>query len=130
MTMSEQREYETDLKSRTKAFALRVLRLWLALPRRDDAMVIGKQLLRCGTSVGANYRAACRSKSLKDFLNKIRICIDEADESCYWMELLIEQGLVEPSKLKELLNEAGQLTAILTASAITTERNIAKQKNH
>lgn len=119
--------HSSDLKQRTKVFALRILRLWMALPRRDDAMVIGKQLLRSGTSVGANYRAACRSKSHKDFLNKIRICVEEADESCYWMELLIEQGLVESDRLNELLDEANQLTAILTASAITTERNPAKQ---
>ncbi len=76
-----------DLKARTYAFALRVLHLWRALPNRDDAWVLGKQLLRCGTSVGANYRAACPAKSPKDFLNKIRICLEKADENCSLLHL-------------------------------------------
>ncbi len=111
-----------ELRARTKQFALRIIRLWRTLPKQDDAQVIGRQLLRCGTSVGANYRAACLAKSGKDFLNKLRICQEEADECCYWIELLIESELFPAVKLNALLDEAQQLTAIMTAAAKTTSR--------
>lgn len=117
-----------DLRARTYSFTLRVLRLWKALPNRDDALVLGKQLLRCGTSVGANYCAARLAKSPKDFLNKIRICLEEADESCYWLNLLIDAEILPGKKLQPLLKESHEISAIMTASANTTPKNIALQK--
>lgn len=120
--MHHQSTMRDELRARTKQFALRIIRLWRTLPKQDDAQVIGRQLLRCGTSVGANYRAACLAKSGKDFLNKLRICQEEADECCYWIELLIESELFPAVKLNALLDEAQQLTAIMTAAAKTTSR--------
>jgi len=112
-----------ELKQRTKSFGLRVIRLVNALPPNRSADVIGKQLLRSGTSVGANYRSACRGRSRPDFISRINISIEEADESLYWMELLIEAGLVSDSRLSELMQEADELIAILTASAKTARAN-------
>ncbi|PYP91323.1 MAG: four helix bundle protein [Candidatus Angelobacter sp. Gp1-AA117] len=114
--MSNQSE---ELRNRTKAFALRVIRLFRALPRSSEAQVLGKQLLRCGTSVAANYRAACRARSKPEFIAKIGIVVEEADECMLWMELLIDAGIVKKEKLESLLNEARQLTAIFTASQQT-----------
>ena len=89
---------QTEMKERTKKFALRVIRLTESLPHAKTADVIGKQLVRCGTSVGANYRAACRAKSTADFISKLSIVEEEADESIYWMELLIEANIVKETK--------------------------------
>ncbi|MEX1330645.1 MAG: four helix bundle protein [Desulfobacterales bacterium] len=91
-----------DFKNRTKAFALRVIRLTEALPKNQTANVIGKQLLRCGTSVGANYRAACRARSTPEFIAKMGIVEEECDESMYWMELIVEAGLMEGKKRDRL----------------------------
>jgi four helix bundle protein len=107
------------MKKRTKQFALRVIQCTETLPKTQTANVIGRQLLRSGTSVGANYRAACRAKSSADFIAKMGIVEEETDESAYWMELLIETNLVEASHLADLLNEANQLTAITVASIKT-----------
>ena len=87
-----------DLKQRTKSFALRIIRLIESLPPGKTTDVIGKQLLRSGTSVGANYRAACRARSQADFISKMGIVLEEADESAYWMELLIESGAIAETK--------------------------------
>ena len=111
-----------ELKKRTKIFALRVLKLVGALPKSKTADVIGWQLTRSGTSVGANYRAACRARSQADFANKIGICEEEADESAYWLELIIEAGLMEPSLVQSLLQEANELTAIFVSSGRTARR--------
>ena len=110
------------MKRRTKQFALRILKCTEALPRSQTATVIGRQLLRSGTSVGANYRAACRAKSNADFIAKMGIVEEEADESAYWMELLVEANLVEATYLADLLNEANQLTAITVASIKTARQ--------
>jgi four helix bundle protein len=110
-----------DLKQRTKAFALRIIRLVESLPRGKITDVIGKQLLRSGTSIGANYRSACRAKSTADFISKMGTVEEEADESTYWMELLIESGLISKDEVDELLDEAGQIVAI-TVSSIKTAR--------
>ncbi len=115
---------KTDLQQRTKAFALRIVRLFQSLPSTTEAAVLGKQLLRCGTSVGANYRAAALGKSTADFLAKIKICEEEADECQYWLELLIESGTVKPALLAPLLQEARELTAIMAASAISTRHKL------
>lgn len=108
------------LKQRTKVFALRVMKLVAALPDTAAGRVIGNQLLRCGTSVGANYRAACRGRSEAEFVAKLGVVIEEADESGFWMELLIEGNLVAEAKVKALLEESSELVAIFTASVRTT----------
>ena len=110
-----------QLRDRTKAFANRIIRLFRALPRRTEAQVIGRQLqLRAGTSAGANYRAACRGRSRPDFVSKLGIVVEEADETIYWLELLAENDIVPQRRLKELLKEAHELTAIFTASLETS----------
>jgi four helix bundle protein len=111
-----------DLKRRTKQFALRVIRLVESLPRGQTAAVMGRQLLRSGTSVGANYRAACRAKSTADFISKMGTVEEEADESLYWMELLVEAGIVKSEKLDALMKEADELVAITVASINTAKR--------
>ena len=118
----DREEMKRETKRRTKEFALRVIRLVQSLPRGQMADVLGKQLLRSGTSVGANYRAACRAKSRADFISKMGIVEEEADESMYWMELLIESGLVQHDRVADLLNEADQLVA-MTVSSIQTARS-------
>ena len=115
-----------DLKPRTKRFAFRVIRLVRSLPHDDVAHVIGKQLLRSGTSVGANYRAACRARSSADFCAKMGIVEEEADESAYWLELLIEAEVIEERLLAELLAEANELVAITVASISTARKNNPK----
>jgi four helix bundle protein len=122
-------EKHENLKKRTKDFGLRVIRLWKSLPHNTLSEVLGKQLLRCATSVAANYRAACLAKSDPDFFHKIKICQEEADESCLWIEYIIEADILPESKLINLLDEAKQLTAIMTASAITVKRRIQSEKN-
>lgn len=112
-----------ELKQRTKKFALRVIKLCRSLPAGRDAEVIGKQLLRSATSVGANYRAASRARSQADFISKITICEEEADESGYWLELIIESDLMKKELVNELWQEAGELTAIFTASGKTARAN-------
>ena len=106
----------SEMKERTRAFALRVIRLVEALPANRTADVLGKQLLRAGTSVGANYRAACRGRSKKDFVAKLGIVEEESDESIYWMELLVDVGLVKPTRMAELLKEADEILSIIVAS--------------
>jgi four helix bundle protein len=110
--MSEQ---PPDLKSRTKAFALRIIRMYSALPKSDTvAQVLGKQVLRSGTSVGANYREASRGRSKAEFTSKIGDCLKEIEETEYWLDLLIESGCVAAAKLEDLLDETRQLIAIFT----------------
>jgi four helix bundle protein len=108
-----------EMKQRTRAFALRVIRLVEALPKTKTADVVGKQLLRCGTSVGANYRASCRAKSPADFIAKMGIVEEEADETIYWIEMLIESGLIEKDRVAGLLDEANQIVAIVVSSIKT-----------
>jgi four helix bundle protein len=108
-----------EMKSRTKGYANRVVRLCSALPNNWVARTLGKQLLRSGTSVGANYRAVCRAKSSSDFINKLRIVEEECDESLLWMELLVENNLVKESRLKALMTEADEILAIVVSSAKT-----------
>jgi len=95
-----------EMKKRTKVYANRVIKLCEALPENWVAQTLGRQLLRSGTSVGANYRAVCRVKSNSDFINKLRIVEEECDESLFWMELLVENNLVKPSRLNGLMKEA------------------------
>ena len=110
-----------DLKERTKSFALKVIKAVEMLPKEKTADILGNQLLKAGTSVGANYRAACRAKSNADFISKMGIVEEESDETIYWMELLIESGVVRKDDLIPLLDEANQILAI-TVSSIKTAR--------
>ena len=105
-----------DLKRRTKQFALRVLKLVAALPRTLAGKTIGGQLVRSGTSVGANYRAACRARSKLEFIAKIGIVEEEADESAFWMELIIESKLLKLQQVQPLLDEANELAKIMASS--------------
>jgi four helix bundle protein len=109
-----------EMKARTKTYANRIVKLCEALPDRWVARTLGKQLLRSGTSVGANYRAVCRAKSTADFLNKLRIVEEECDESLFWMELLVENNLVKGARLNSLMQEGNELLSIVVASAKTT----------
>ncbi len=111
-----------ELKERFKQFSLRVIRLCQALPDDKVSNVISKQLLRSGTSVGANYRAACRAKSLADFIYKLQIVEEELDESLYWMELLIESKIVSGDKLGRLMTEGDELLAIIVSSITTSKQ--------
>lgn len=110
-----------EMKARTKRYALRVIKAVQSLPEDRVANVLGNQLLRSGTSVGANYRAACRAKSTADFVNKLKIVEEESDESLFWMELLVETGITPQQKLAELMKEGDELVAI-TVSALKTTR--------
>jgi len=107
------------MKSRTKEYANRIVRVCAALPNNWIAQTLGRQLLRSGTSVGANYRAVCRAKSNSDFLNKLRIVEEECDESLFWMELLVDNNLVKAARLRNLMKEADELLAIVVSSAKT-----------
>ncbi len=103
-----------DLRDRTKAFALRVVKMFSALPRETLAQVLGKQALRSGTSVGADYREAYRARSKPEFISKLGDCLKELDETGYWLELLVDGGVVPPAKMSALLDETNQLIAIFT----------------
>ena len=105
-----------NLRARTKQFALRILRLYRALPPREEARILGKQILRSGTSVGANYRAACRARSRAKFIAKLGIVLEEVDETVFWLELLLEGGIVKHEKLDTLVREAQELTSIFVTS--------------
>jgi len=112
---------EKELKQRTKEFALRIIQLVESLPKSTTGYIIGKQLLRAGTSVGANYRAVCRARSKADFISKIGIVEEEADESGYWLEIIIESGLLKANQVQNLLMETNELTAIFVASRKTAK---------
>ncbi len=114
---------QRDLKERTKDFALRIIRMYRSLPNSSEASIIGKQVLRSATSVGANYRSAQRGKSKADFIAKLAIAEEEADETCYWLELIIEAELMPREKMEPLLAEAKEITAILTASSKRAKEN-------
>jgi four helix bundle protein len=106
-----------DLRDRTKAFALRVIRLYAALPRREEARVIGRQVLRSATSVGANFREAHRARSDAEFIAKLGDCIKELDETDYWLDLLVAADLLPAARLTDLRDECNQLISILTTIA-------------
>jgi four helix bundle protein len=114
---------KAELLTRTKAFGLRILKLVDHLPRSTSGRAIGSQLVRSGTSVGANYRAACRSRSRAEFAAKLGVVAEEADETVYWLEVIRDGNLLPAKKLTELLKEADELTAIFTAGRRTSSRN-------
>lgn len=114
---------QEEMKQRTKLFALGIIQLVESLPKERTTEGLGRQLLRSGTSVGSNYRSACRAKSIADFISKMGIVEEEADESLYWMELLIEAGIEVSMKMEALMKEAGELLAITVASIKTAKKS-------
>ena len=122
-----------EMKQRTKAYAVRIVKLVDALPNTRACSRLGQQLLDSGTSVGANYRAVCRAKSSADFINKLRIVEEECDESLFWIELLIETGKISERRVRDLMNEGAQILAIVVASAKTarasTRASIVNRKS-
>jgi four helix bundle protein len=117
--MDELPSKQEELRNRTKRFALRIIRLFRHLPRNTKAQVLGKQLLRSGTSIGANYRSAGRARSKGEFVARMGIVVEEADESVFWIECLVESGIVKSDLLTDLLSEANELLAIFAASQRT-----------
>jgi len=111
-----------QLRKRTKDFAVGIIQLFRALPPSNEAQIIGNQLLRCGTAVGAKYRSACHARSRAHFISKIGVVTKEADESVFWIELLADLGIVNLDRLELLLNEARHLTAIFNASRQTAKK--------
>jgi four helix bundle protein len=111
-----------ELRERTKKFALRVIRLFQTLPKTTEAQILGKQLLRCGTSVAANYRARCRARSKAEFIARLGI-VAEADESVLWLELLEEANILKHERLAEIMKEAKELVAIFSRSLKTAKGN-------
>lgn len=114
---------QEQLKERSKRFAVRIVQIVRILPKSDEARTIGRQLFRSATSIAANYRAACRSRSRAEFVAKIGIVVEEADETVFWLELLRDAGILDSKKLAPELKEANELLAIFAASQITAKRN-------
>jgi four helix bundle protein len=112
-----------ELKARTKQFALRVMKLVDALPKTASGRAVADQLIRAASSIGANYRAACRARSKAEFAAKLSIVVEEADECCYWLELIMEGGLLSADQVKDLHREAEEITAIMAASRKTVRTN-------
>lgn len=117
-----------QLKKRTKAFAIRGVRLFRALPVSDEGRVLGRQVLRSGTSVGANYRAVCRARSRAEFIAKMGVVVEEIDETVFWLELLVDSGVVQPARMEKLLKEANGLLAIFAASRLTARKGSAMKQ--
>ncbi len=117
-----------ELWQRTKQFAIRIVRLFRSLPKTDEARVVGKQALRSGTSLTANYRAVCRARPRAKFIEKIGTVVEGADETVYWLELLVETGIVSEKRLEGLCAEAGELLAIFAASKRTAKQPPALSK--
>jgi len=119
-----------NLKDRTKNFALRVVKVVRSLPSSNEGRLLGNQLLRSGTSVAANYRAVCRARSRAEFLAKLAIVIEEADEAAFWLEFLVDTGLIGECKLKDLMSAANQLVAIFNASRTTAKKGCQSTINN
>src|SRR5438477_4131448 len=113
---SEKVVRSADLKARTKQFALSVIMLVVALPRTIQGRAVANQIIRSATSVAANYRAACRARSRAEFIAKIGVIEEEADETAFWLELIVDSGLLSEARIRPLLTEAGELVAIMAAS--------------
>jgi len=118
----------SDLKARTKVFALNIIKMVKALPEDRIGRVLGNQILRSGTSVAANYRSACKARSKADFISKITIVEEEADETSFWLELLMESETMNSDFIKSLHRESNELTAIFTSSGKTAKENNQKKK--
>jgi four helix bundle protein len=112
-----------QLQDRTKKFAIRIIKAFARLPKDEAARIIGRQFLRSGTSLAANYRSACRARSAADFISKISVVTEEADETLFWLELLVEAELVKTNVVDSLVTECGELLKIFSASLTTAKRN-------
>ena len=117
-----------ELKLRTKQFAIKIVKLVEDLPNTKAGNTIGNQIIRSGSSVAANYRSACRARSNADFISKITLVEEECDETLFWLELIVESGLLEKGRVQNLLKEADELTAIFTASGKTAKQTNPKSK--
>ena len=126
--MKDESEPPFDLRERTLNFALRIVQMFVALPKTEEARVLGKQVLRSGTSVGANFREAHRARSKPEFIAKVGDCLKELDESSYWLELLTRSSIVPVSKLASLQDETHQLIAILTTISKNAKRDKERDK--
>jgi four helix bundle protein len=115
-------EFGEKMKARTKAFAVQIVKFYKLLPKTDEARVLGRQILRSGTSVAANYRAVCRAKSQADFISKLGTVVEEADETLLWLELFGEAEVCKPETLKELKAEADELLRVFSTSLGTAKR--------
>lgn len=118
---------DENLKERTKAFPLSIIKLYSFLPKRAEAQVIGKQILRSGTLVGANYREGSRARSTQEFIAKLGICLQELEETTYWLELLVDSGLVKKDVVNPALKESNELTAIFVSSIRTLKKGRSKK---
>jgi len=118
-----------QLQARTKAFAIRIIEAFARLPKDEAARIIGRQFLRSGTSLAANYRAACRARSAADFISKVSIVTEEADETLFWFELLVEADLISPKLAAPLLWECAELLKIFSASLATAKRASGRSKS-
>ena len=120
------RKTPIDLRVRTKDFALRIIRMYRALPKNGEASIIGKQILRSGTSVGAQYREASRAKSPRDFISKMEGSLQELDETAFWIELIIEAKIMPKERMSDLEKETDELIAIFVSSIKTAKLNSKK----
>jgi four helix bundle protein len=111
-----------ELKNRTKSFAIRILKLGNSLPNDISGRIIANQIIRSGTSVAANYRASCRSRSNAEFISKLGVVLEECDETRFWLEMIMETNMIEASKIKDLYEEADELNAIFYSSIKTAKR--------
>jgi four helix bundle protein len=117
-----------ELKQRCTGFAVSLIQVFRLLPKSEEARIVGRQVLRSGTSMAANYRAACRSRSRAEFTAKIGVVVEEADETVFWLELLVESGVVKPESLAGILREANELLAIFAASQRTVRSRVASAR--
>ena len=118
---------EVELKERFKMFTIRIIRMVDSLPNTLSARAIGGQIVRSGTSPGANYRAACIAKSEKDFLNKLKMVEEELDETCHWIEIIIETGMLQKERMEPLRDECKELLSIIVSSITSTRKHLAQQ---
>jgi four helix bundle protein len=125
--MKTNEEAPQDLRSRTSEFALRIIRLYVSLPKSTEAQVIGKQVLRSGTSIGAHYREGYRAKSDADIINKFETSLQELDETDYWLDLLVKAGIVPAQRVEALIRETNELIAIFTTIVTKIKRRMGKK---
>ena len=116
-------EFAEKFRSRTKKFVVDNIRLYQTLPKTEEAKIVGRQLLRSSSSVGANYRAACRARSQAEFHSKISIVVEEADESVFWMEVMIEAGILSPEKIEKLMTEGNEILKVAASARKTVSEN-------
>jgi four helix bundle protein len=128
LSMRQSLLYAERLKKRTKDFAIRIVKLYRSLPPTGEAKVIGNQFLRSGTAVAANYRACCRARSNAEFIAKIGVVVEEADETVFWLELLVDCNIFSESEMKDMIRESNELLAIFAASKSTAKANSPKSK--